>query len=448
MLNHAALAKLRQGFSGELLLPGDRGYDCVRPWTLRSSQQHNTPLVVLAHSVDDIASIISFAQEEDYQILTHVTGHGSFAVKDGKKIILVPSLQTGVTVDPTESTVTLSGGSRWLDVNTESVKHGLIGLHGLFPWVGVVGYALFGGVGPAVRLRGLAVDSILEMDVVTSNGKLQTIRPGHDLYWAMCGGGASPFGVVTRIKMRLYPLVPIQHLKITALIRPGDASLFLERFRDWTAQTPRNLTSLLAFRCGLDASQECQETLGMVIEGYWCGESDKGILSSMSGWTKLSGALIEQDTLKVIPKDVSAPPCSSYSTMTGGFLLPALTDEAIAKLVEFGACETMFTDFIIRHIGGAINEVSGHNACALRDAGYSLSMYARIETDNDEEALRVVTSSLYQSLSSSFVGIYLNYMIPTMRDEYYQRALRQAYQRIRAINDAYDSRKLFGGIPR
>ena len=50
-------------------------------------------------------------------------------------------------------------------------------------------------------MYGLAVDNILEVDVVIANGTLLKANKctNEDLFWALRGGGGGTFGVVTRM---------------------------------------------------------------------------------------------------------------------------------------------------------------------------------------------------------------------------------------------------------
>ena len=50
-------------------------------------------------------------------------------------------------------------------------------------------------------MYGLAVDNILQIDVVRADGKLVSINQctNEDLFWALRGGGGGTFGIVTKI---------------------------------------------------------------------------------------------------------------------------------------------------------------------------------------------------------------------------------------------------------
>lgn len=70
---------------------------------------------------------------------------------------------------------------------------------GLIPSVGVGGFTLNGGLGWLTSAHGVALDNLLEADVVLANGRILTCSEteNEDLFWAIRGAG-SCFGVVTR----------------------------------------------------------------------------------------------------------------------------------------------------------------------------------------------------------------------------------------------------------
>lgn len=90
--------------------------------------------------------------------------------------------------------------------------------------VSVAGYTLGGGHSPMSRMFGLAVDNLLELQMVTANGHI-VVANDHmtqtsfvngsvsttdntDIFWASRGGGGGTYGIVTKFTFRLHFAAP------------------------------------------------------------------------------------------------------------------------------------------------------------------------------------------------------------------------------------------------
>lgn len=73
------------------------------------------------------------------------------------------------------------------------------------------GYILGGGHSPLSSIHGMGADHIASLSVVLPSGRYITATPtqNHDIYWALCGGGGSTFGVVTSVTVKAYPDIPV-----------------------------------------------------------------------------------------------------------------------------------------------------------------------------------------------------------------------------------------------
>ena len=87
---------------------------------------------------------------------------------------------------------------------------------------GIMGPALGGGLGRYEGSFGLAMDNIIEMDVVLADGSIITVSESShpDLYWGMRGAGHN-FGIVTRFNYKLHD-IPYPEWYVVNLVFTGD----------------------------------------------------------------------------------------------------------------------------------------------------------------------------------------------------------------------------------
>ena len=154
-----AVEDLREHVQGTLLRPGEAGYDEARAaWNLNVHQ--GPALVVVAESADDVLAAVRFARDEGLGIGVMATGHGVGAPSDGGLLINTSRVR-GVQRGPISQTAMVEAGALWKDVIPAARAHGLAGLAGSAPHVGVVGYTMGGGFGWLGRKYSLNSASII-----------------------------------------------------------------------------------------------------------------------------------------------------------------------------------------------------------------------------------------------------------------------------------------------
>ncbi len=239
-----AAESLRPRLRGALLRPGDAGYDQARAaWNLNARQ--SPAVIVLAEGATDVRAAVRFARDEGLGVGVMATGHGVGAPCDGGVLVNTSRLR-GVRIDPVARTARVEAGALWKDVIPAAQVHGLAGLAGSAPHVGVVGYTMGGGFGWLARKHGLNAAGVTAAELVTADGELVRLSADEnaDLFWGLKGGGGN-FGIVTSLDFRLYPLTAIYG---GAVFYPVDAApAVLARYADWSAGLPDEVTSATAF---------------------------------------------------------------------------------------------------------------------------------------------------------------------------------------------------------
>jgi FAD/FMN-containing dehydrogenase len=241
--------KIRDGFAGELILPGSPSYDETR--TIFNAMIDRRPAVIAqCESVQDVARAIRFGRERGLEIAVRGGGHGvaGKAVTDGGIVIDLRRMNE-VVVDADARTATVGGGATMSHLDRATEPHGLVTTGGRVSTTGVAGLTLGGGNGWLDRRFGLACDNLLSVELVTADGR--TVRASEnehpELFWALHGGGGN-FGVATSFTFRLYALPSVT---AALLLWPSDAGPDVVRtYRDFMEAAPDEVCGGLMFVTG------------------------------------------------------------------------------------------------------------------------------------------------------------------------------------------------------
>jgi hypothetical protein len=151
---------------------------------------------------------IKFCNDHDMHFLAHNGGNGWAAFQDTKDLVIIDiSNLNSFTVAADKKTAVIGGGVKVHEAIAAADAADVVVFTGNCNSVGALGAFLGGGYGNLQGTVGLGVDNILEMRVVTADGKLRTISPSQDeeLFWAMRGAGPN-FGIVTEATVKAYPM--------------------------------------------------------------------------------------------------------------------------------------------------------------------------------------------------------------------------------------------------
>src|SRR6266702_813115 len=198
-------AQLRATVNGQVLEPGDAGYDEARTVYLGGMDQQPAVIVRPADAAD-VARVVSSARDSGVTLAVKGGGHGFFCLCDGGIVLDMSSLQE-LEIDTATRTAWADAGLTAGQYTNAAHEHGLVTGFGDTGSVGLGGITTGAGIGYLVRKYGLSIDDLLAAEVVTADGTLRLVDREHepDLFWAIRGGGGN-FGVVTRMRVRLHEL--------------------------------------------------------------------------------------------------------------------------------------------------------------------------------------------------------------------------------------------------
>jgi FAD/FMN-containing dehydrogenase len=440
----ADIRALRARVAGEIVMPGDSGWDAARQaWNLAVDQQ---PFAVdaLVESAEDVIAVVDFAHVHGLRIAPQSTGHGASAMGGLEDAILVKvERMRGVEIDAAARRVRVEAGAIWADVVEPAAEQGFVVLHGSSPDVGVAGYSLGGGMGWLARSRGLSANSVTAVEIVTADGRLVPADRDNepDLFWAVRGGGGN-FGVVTAIEIALYEE---PELYAGAMFWPVErASEVLHAWREWTETLPETVTSvgrILHFPPIPDVPEPLRGNSFVLVEAVFAGPESEG--AEMTAPLRALGPAI--DTFAAVPPTalphLHMDPPKPVPGVGDGIFLDAFPAEAVDAMVATGTPPLL--SFEVRQLGGALAKPSAtHGAVGSIDAGWAMFAVGLAPTPEMGAAVGAAVDRAKHALAPwESERTYLNFAERQVDPA--RLYTPETYRRLRRVRAAFDPGELF-----
>lgn len=335
---------LRAVLPGRVLLPGDEGFAAAaRPWLLTVDQPVSA--VVLADNAEDVAAVVNYARRAGVPVLAQPTGHGAAGGADDAILLRTGGLD-GVEIDAERRVARVGAGARWGEVQVAAAAHGLTGLAGSNPAVGVTGYTLGGGMSWFSRKYGWASDAVRAFEIVDADGAAARVTADSDpdLFWALRGGGGD-FAVLTALEFDLFPASSMYGGRI---VWPGDRTrAVFESFREITEDAPDEL-SIWFHRLQFP---DAPPMVALDIAYLGADADGQALLPELD---RIGGAVVDKrgimstaDIGAITAEPTDPAPALGRTELLvdlGDAVLKTLLDEPVAPLVNIQ----------IRHLGGAL----------------------------------------------------------------------------------------------
>jgi FAD/FMN-containing dehydrogenase len=448
-----ALAAQQQlgSFGGRLIGPDDSDYDEAR--SLFNAMIDKRPaLIARCASAGDVSKAVSFARAHGLPIAIRGGAHngaGLGSVDDG--VVIDLSLMRDVEVDPDARTVRVGGGCTWGEVDAATNEHGLATPSGIISTTGVGGLTLGGGLGHLTRKCGLAIDNLLEAEVVLANGEQVRANADEnpDLYWALRGGGGN-FGVVTSFLFRLHDVGTVIAGPTFWPVESG--AEVLRAYRDFLPNAPRELNGFFLFGSVPPGPPFPEELhLRPVCGVVWC----------YAGADEEAAAAAMAPLLDALPEPLlHGPAPMPHPAIQGAFdgVYPAgdqwywradfvndIPDEAVEIHAKFGAeMPTWKCTMHLYPINGAAHDVgSADTAWSYRDATYG-AVFAGVDPDPaNVDAIRRWSVDYQEALHPySAGGAYVNMMMDEGQERV-RASYGDNYDRLAQIKAKYDPDNTF-----
>jgi FAD/FMN-containing dehydrogenase len=437
-------------FAGQLIGPQDENYDEAAKIYNAMIDRHPA-LIARPTSPGDVSQIVGFARTHGLPLAVRGGGHngaGLGTVDDG--VVIDLSLMKDIEVDAEARTVRVGGGCTWGEVDGATGEHGLATPSGIISTTGVGGLTLGGGLGHLSRKYGLAIDSLLEAEMVLANGVSvrASAEENPDLFWAIRGGGGN-FGVVTSFLFRLHDVGSF--VAGPTLWSMDDAAEVLKVYRDFIPNAPRELNGFFAF-LSVPPGPPFPEELHLrkvcgVVWSYVGSEEDAAaamapMLDALPA-PLLHGAGPAPHAAFQGAFDGVYPPGQQWYWRAD--FVNELSDEAIEAHARYGAeMPTWQSTMHLYPIDGAVHDVdSADTAWSYRDAKWA-SVFAGVDADPaNVETIREWTVDYFEALHPySAGGAYVNMMMDEGQERV-RASYRDNYDRLSQIKATYDPENLF-----
>ena len=442
---------LSGAFAGELLRPGDHGFDdSRRVWN--GAIDRRPGLIARCAGVADVLAVVQFARERELLVAVRGGGHGvgGQAVCDGGVVIDLSPMRN-VRVDPDAQTARADGGALNSDLDRATQAFGLATTAGIVSHTGIAGLTLGGGIGWLMRRYGATVDNLRAADVVTADGERVHASEDEnaDLLWGLRGGGGN-FGVVTLFEYQLH--------RVGAAMIAGpvfypieEAATVLRRYREVVADAPEALTTILNLRLAPPLP---------FLPGELHGQPVVTVIACCSGPLAAAERIVRPlrklgtvlfDGLAVKPYlelqqmfDASVPHGWHYYWKTRE--LPPLSDDAIDILAEYCACPPTAQSYvIIFQLGGALSRADENDtAYNQRDAAHNVNINAIwLPGEQDEHAVHWARELYAQLEPFAHDRAYINFLDEAEPDRVRAAYGEQKYARLTALKNKYDPTNFF-----
>jgi FAD/FMN-containing dehydrogenase len=443
----AGLQRLRRGFAGDVILPGDAAYDQAR--TVFNAMIDRRPSVIArCGSVEDVIRALRFGRERDLEIAVRGGGHSvaGKALTEGGLVIDLRGLNA-VTVDPGARTVTVAGGATMSDLDRATEPYGLATTGGRVSTTGVGGYTLGGGDGWLARKLGLACDNLLAVELVTADGRLVRASEAEnpELFWALHGGGGN-FGIATSFTFRLQDLPSVTVGLL--LWRPERGPEVLRAYRDFVAVAPDEVGGGFLYVTGPTEDFVPDHLVGrlaiLLVLAYAGPEAEARDVAAPLLDMGHEGDLILEMPYAELQCLLDDPP--GYRNYWSAEYLRDLPDEAVDRFC--GRAHDMLVPSASQHVlfpqGGAIARGRDDFPVPWRQAPWCAHPFGLwSDTADDERGIRWARAVREDLRPWATGDVYLNFIGDEGADRVMAGFGRENYERLARVKAEYDPENVF-----
>jgi FAD/FMN-containing dehydrogenase len=396
------LPDLIASVGGSVHLPGADDYAHARS-TLNGAANRRPAVVVKCRNADEVRLAVRAARLRNFPLSVRGAGHDWVSRARGHEGLVIDlSAMRRVNVDPITRIATVEGGATAADVIGAARQHGLVAVTGNFGAVGMAGLTLGGGYGPLTPKFGLALDNLVNADVVLEDGSLVTsdCTTNGELFWALRGGGGN-FGVVVSMRIRLHAL---SEMLAGSIVFPwSEAQTILPAYCELMSRAPDELSVL----GGIFPTRDGRPAL--FLAPAWCGDPAGGqpvIAAVRALGSPVFSSIGMMSYADILARfDAYLATSRRYAVQTRW--LADLSSDAVAALIEAANTRSSVTSIItLQHFHGAGTRITtASTAFGLRRRHFMVEIAASWDpaAGDDGAAHRQWARSLSASLEPSAI---------------------------------------------
>lgn len=418
MNRQANFEELRAKLTGKIIFRGEQGYNRGRKAWNGLYDKYPFAITRCANPSDVVLSV-NFVREHQMRLAVKGGGHdyaGNSVCDQGLVIDL--SLMNHIEINPEARTARIGGGATVGEFDAAAQEYGLAIPTGTVSSIGIGGLTLGGGSGYLSRRFGLALDSLISVELVTADARVVTAseEENEDLFWAIRGGGGN-FGIVTSFKFRLHEVGP-EVLSFQAFFDREDSSKVLEFYREFMTGAPDELQCFAFFLHTPPVDpfpEEYQGRGACALIACYSGDLEQGrnILAPLDQFGNPFFKFLAPTDYTSLQKSFDPGMPKGLRWYTRAHYLPRLTDKTIDIITRFTApLPGKSTMVYLEPVGGATGRVDpAATAFPHRDAAYSLHIFPGW-TDPGEDRENITWAKTFHEAmqKESTGGVYVNLM--------------------------------------
>jgi FAD/FMN-containing dehydrogenase len=450
-MSNETIVKFAEGLRGPVIGRDHPDYEEAR--RLYNAMIDKRPLLIArCADVADVIAAVNFGRDNRLPIAIRGGAHngpGLGSVDDGLVIDL--SLMKGVRVDPAKRMVRVGGGCVTGDVDHATCAFGQAVPFGVISTTGVAGLTLSGGHGYLSRRYGLAVDNLLEADVVLADGRFLTASESEnaDLFWALRGGGGN-FGVVTSFLFRTNPVGMLYAGPI--IFELAEAAPVMRWYRQFQPTAPEDFYVFFGLQVVPSGDPFPQEHWGkkicalLVAHSGPPAEAEKAVNAMRAQLPKPIIDWAQPMPYPVLQTMFDALYPKGLQWYWKGDFVKSLPDAAIdAHIAHAARVPSPLSLMHLYPIDGAIHRrSSAATAWNCRDAAWSMVIAGIDPEPANAAAIKQWARGYWEAVHPfDLAGAYPNFMMDDEGEARVRAAFGDNYERLAAVKKKYDPNNLF-----